>query len=351
MNEKKELKPLALRTKANDVDEEKGIVTIAVNGIGVKDSQGDISDPGSFDKTIQEFFLKRGKHLLDHDKTKLIGCPIEAKEENGNLIVVSKMNLSKQIAAETFEDYKLYASCGKTLEHSIGVRAIKRDEVDPAHVKEWFLAEVSTLQAWGANPQTFLVDIKATDDVSTQRDKMKAALEMINKALTLRYSDNRLKNLEMNYNVLLNALTGKASLVTCPHCGQSFDYDAQNEITFSNQVLELAAMYQRWITENIVRQEMEKLTPEIQSQVLAVLDAFKSTKEELGLKSIEDFSAYVRCPHCWSRVYRTMIAKVSETTEQKSDEPAQTTQQKEGEEKLDEKHTTSLFSELGHLIV
>ena len=53
-----------MKTKANDVDEQKGIVTIAVNGIGIKDTQGDISDSGSFNKTINEFFLKRGKHLL-----------------------------------------------------------------------------------------------------------------------------------------------------------------------------------------------------------------------------------------------------------------------------------------------
>ena len=46
-------KNLQYRTKANDVDE-KGIVTVAVNGIGVKDSQNDISMPGSFNKTLKE---------------------------------------------------------------------------------------------------------------------------------------------------------------------------------------------------------------------------------------------------------------------------------------------------------
>ena len=45
---KEEIKRLQYKTKANDVDDEKGIVTVAVNGIGVKDSQDDISMPGSF---------------------------------------------------------------------------------------------------------------------------------------------------------------------------------------------------------------------------------------------------------------------------------------------------------------
>ena len=46
------IKSLQYKTKANDVDE-KGIVTVAVNGIGVKDSQNDISMPGSFNKTLK----------------------------------------------------------------------------------------------------------------------------------------------------------------------------------------------------------------------------------------------------------------------------------------------------------
>ena len=337
----KELRSLQLKTKANDVDEEKGIVTIAVNGIGVKDTQGDISDSGSFDKTINEFFLRRGKHLLDHDKTKLIGCPIEAREENMNLIIVSKMNLNKQIGKETFEDYKLYAECGKTLEHSIGVKAIRRDVDNPALVKEWFLGEASTLQAWGANPQTFLVGIKSDDSLNTQRAKLTASLELIQKALTMRYSDERLNDLDMKLGLITKALTGESTMVTCPECGHSFDYDQQAECTFSNQVLDLAAMYQRWIVDGGVREEMDKLKPEIRTQVLAVLDAHKSMKDDLQVKSIEDMVSYVRCPHCWSRVYRTMIAKVADTKSDVSGAPSDDTHQNT-EEEGKEKHETDL---------
>lgn len=347
----KELKSLQLKTKANDVDEEKGIVTIAVNGIGVEDSQKETSASGSFNKTINEFFLKRGKHLLDHDKTKLIGCPIEAKEENYNLVVVSKMNLNKQIAKETFEDYKLYASCGKTLEHSIGVKAIRRDKDNPGLVLEWFLGEVSTLQAWGANPQTFLVGIKSDDSLDTQRSKLTASLELIQKALTMRYSDERLNDLDMKLGFITKALTGESTMVTCPECGHSFDYDQQAECTFSNQVLDLAAMYQRWIVEGVVREEMDKLKPEIRTQVLAVLDAHKSMKDCLQVKSIEDIVSYVRCPHCWSRVYRTMIAKVADTKSEDPIAPSNDTQQEVKEEGI-EKHETnlSLAAKIGSLL-
>lgn len=37
--------------KATDVDEQEGLVTVAVNGLGIMDAQGDISMPGSFTKT------------------------------------------------------------------------------------------------------------------------------------------------------------------------------------------------------------------------------------------------------------------------------------------------------------
>ena len=49
---KENFQRLLYKTKANDLDEVKGIVKVAVNGIGVVDSQNDISMPGSFTKTI-----------------------------------------------------------------------------------------------------------------------------------------------------------------------------------------------------------------------------------------------------------------------------------------------------------
>ena len=39
--------------QTKDVDEQEGLVTVAVNGFNIMDSQGDISMPGSFKKTIK----------------------------------------------------------------------------------------------------------------------------------------------------------------------------------------------------------------------------------------------------------------------------------------------------------
>lgn len=323
---KEQMKSLQYRTKANEVDE-KGIVTVSVNGIGIKDSQGDISMPGSFDKTLREH-LHKMRWFLNHRTDQLLGVPLSGKEENGNLIMVGKINLEKQIGRDILADYKLYAENGRTLEHSIGVRAVKRDESDPSKVLEWKMFEYSTLTSWGANPQTFLVNIK-----SATREQVQEAADFLRKAAEGKYghSDERLNTFDMELNMLLKSLDG-ATIVKCPHCGKEFDYDEQNEVTFSQQVLELAAQYARWIADDTVYAEMQKLTPEIQAQVMEVLQAVKSSGREYSEKNIAEMMTYVHCPHCWNRVYKTMTLIQPGAEQTKTEEPSDDTLEK-GEEK------------------
>lgn len=296
---KEEIKSLQYKTKANDVDEEKGIVTVAVNGIGVEDSQHDISMPGSFNKTLKEG-MGRMRWFLNHRTDQLLGVPLSGKEEGGNLVMTGQINLQKQIGRDTLADYKLFAENGRTLEHSIGVKAIKRDQADARKVLEWQMMEYSTLTHWGSNPQTFLVNIK-----SATADQVKEAVEFIRKAFVQRgYSDERLKNYDMELNLLLKSLNGGV-IVSCPHCGSQFDYDEQTEHTFSQEVLELAAQYERWIVDDCVWAEMQKLKPEIQAEVISLLDSLKAAKAGYSEKAITDFMTYVRCPHCYGRVYKT----------------------------------------------
>lgn len=305
------MKSLRYQTKANDVDE-KGIVTIAVNGIGIEDSQKDISMPGSFNKTLVED-MPRMRHFLNHDPTQLLGVPLSGKEEDGNLVMVSQLNLKKQIGRDVLEDYKLYAENGRTLEHSIGVQAMKRDNADKRKVRQWKMFEFSTLTSWGSNPQTFLVDIK-----SATADRVRDAIEFIRKAMNGRgYSDERLKSYNMQLDLLLKSLMGD-TIVTCPHCGYQFDYDAYPEQTFSQQVIESAAQYASWFTDDIVRQEMEKLKPEIRAGVAALLDTFKGERGEFTEKSITDLMHFVRCPHCWARVYRANSILIDDAAAEKS---------------------------------
>lgn len=314
------------------MDEEKGIVTVAVNGIGIVDSQNDISMPGSFNKTLSEN-IGRMKWFLNHDTTQLLGVPLEGAEKDGNLVMVGQLNLAKQIGRDTLEDYKLYAAAGRTLEHSIGVQAIKRDPNDKRKVLEWKMWEYSTLTSWGSNPQTFLVGIK-NDNPATVADN----IAFIRQALKMRYTDERLKQYEMRLDMLTKALEG-AVVVTCPHCGQEFVWDEAERHTLSQQVLDCAGNYVRWITDGIVREEMNKLKPEIRAAVLAILDPVLSKMdgkidEQMVQKSLEDLAEFAYCPNCYCRVYNSSVTLGQETsaTVKTEDEPSDDTRDEDEEQ-------------------
>ena len=340
---------LLYKTKANDLDEAKGIVTVAVNGIGIVDSQNDISMPGSFNKTLKEN-IGRMKWFLNHDTTQLLGVPLEGEERDGNLVMTGQLNLAKQIGRDTLEDYKLYASAGRTLEHSIGVQAIKRDPEDKRKVLEWKMWEYSTLTSWGSNPQTFLVGIK-NDNPSDVR----ANIEFIRNALKMRYSDERLKQYEMRLDMLNKALEG-AVVVTCPYCGEEFVWDEAERHTFDQQVLDAAGSYLSWLADGIVREEMNKLKPEIRAAVLAILSPVLSKCDgkidaKLVQKSLTDLTEYAYCPHCYASVYSSSITLGQETpaAEKTEDEPSDDTRD-EDEEQEKEAATGTFFGSLNAAI-
>lgn len=124
----------------------------------------------------------------------------------------------------------------------------------------------------------------------------------------------------MELNLLLKSLNG-GLVVSCPCCGHKFDYDAEPEHTFTQEVQDAAGDWLRWTAQSMARQEMEKLRPEIREQVISIIDSLKGTKETITEKSITDSLAYVRCPNCWSRVYRanTILFPDTETKEENTE--------------------------------
>ena len=318
------LKRIPYQTKTVDVDE-KGIVTAAVNGIGIEDSQKDISMPGSFVETITND-IDRMRWFLNHDTTQLLGVPLYGEEKADNLIVTGQLNLNKQIGRDILADYKLYAEAGRTLEHSIGVKAIKRDKDDRRKVLKWKMYEYSTLTSWGANPNTYLVGLK-----SATNEQVRDAVDFLKLACKQNgYSDERFMCIEKELSMLLKALEG-GNIVVCPHCGFEFDYDQAEQTTFQQVVLDRCNQYVSWIANDVVYENIRNMEPTIRAEVEAIIDAVKAAKMDISEKSVTDFAAYARCPHCWGRVYRayTLLseapdAKVEEPGEPKSsEEPAE----------------------------
>jgi HK97 family phage prohead protease len=284
-----------VKTKSNKVDD-KGVVTIAINAIGNLDSHGDISASGSFDKTLKENF-KRTRHFLNHDQSILIGCPLEGWEENRLVLMKSELNLDVEKGKEAYSFYKLYQKNDMTLEHSVGVEKIKQDPKDERVVTEWKLWEFSTLYNWGSNPKTPLLDLKK---LQFENDPQKS-IKFLRDALKMKFKDETLQTYENYLTLIEKAMKKEVELVTCK-CGLTFDYNSVHELTLQEQVLEIARDKINWETHKITDEALNELTPELQQEILDILANANLTK-----KSLTDITNFVRCPICYSRVYRNEI--------------------------------------------
>ena len=118
------------------------------------------------------------------------------------------------------------------------------------------------------------------------------AVELIRMAFKQHgYSDERLKNYDMELNLLLKSLSG-GLIVTCPCCGHQFDYDNEPEHTFSQEVQDAALEFVSSIARNEARRQIDRYRPEIQAAVSSIIDGMAATKKELTTKSIADAFAY-----------------------------------------------------------
>jgi HK97 family phage prohead protease len=199
-----EFKQLAYDLK--ELDEKKGVVTAYANVYNFKDSDGDISAYGSFDKTVSENF-KRIRVLKDHNPTMMIGVPltIDTKDTYG-LLTTTQFNMNKDLGKDMFTDVKLMYDTGLNAELSIGYRVMQRDNKDKSIIKEYKLMEYSFLSSWGANQLSTVQDIKSIQSHY-------GLMELITKAYNLPYSDERLRQIE----TLLKSLTNEPSNIDTPN--------------------------------------------------------------------------------------------------------------------------------------
>lgn len=153
-----------------DADPKKGVVTGYLSGFGNKDSDGDIIVKGAFAKTIAEngpaSLQPRIKHLLDHRTNQSLGKFLSLVEHDRGLYYES------QIGTHALGvDFLKMAESGLISEHSIGYSVIKGQRIalpdnnSAYEIQEIKLFEGSSLQFWGANPNTPLTGIKSETDL------------------------------------------------------------------------------------------------------------------------------------------------------------------------------------------
>ena len=172
-----------------DFDEKQGIVKAYANAYDFKDSDGDISAKGSFNKSVGDN-RKRIRVLKDHIPTVSLGIPIDFDtSDNYGLLTTTKFNLQKEVSRDMFTDIQLLKEHGLNAELSIGYEVVKRDEKNRSIITEYKLWEYSFLSSWAANELSTVQDIK---NIKSHYGIM----ELLTKAYNLPYSDTRLTQIE-----------------------------------------------------------------------------------------------------------------------------------------------------------
>ena len=197
---------LVCNKEIKEVDPD-GTVLFYANVFNNTDSDGDLSLPGSFSKTLKEN-ASRLRHLKYHDTRLMPGVIKEATEDQVGLLIKSQLILNTQLGKETYEEYKAMHEAGKQMEHSVRVNPVKyaEDRTDPNNVirkvSEWKLWEVSTLTAWGANSQALSISVKNMKDAT--REDLESELTYLKALLNIQsYSDYKLESIEKQISYLL----------------------------------------------------------------------------------------------------------------------------------------------------
>ena len=183
-----------------ELDEAKGVVIAYANTYNFKDSDGDISAFGSFDKSVNENF-KRIRVLKDHNPTMMVGVPLEIDtKDTYGLLTTTQFNLKKPLGKDLFTDVQLMHDSGLNAELSIGYKVMQRDVKNKNIINEYKLMEYSFLSSWGANELSTVQGIKSIKSTY-------GILELIEKSYNLDYSDERLRQIE----TLLKSLSNEPS--------------------------------------------------------------------------------------------------------------------------------------------
>lgn len=160
-----------------DIDVSKGIVTGYFAHFGSKDADGDVIVKGAFAKTIlthgPESRNPRIKHLLDHNKQNAIAKILLLKEDDFGLYYESKAG--RHTAGQ---DFLKMVEDGIITEHSHGYITINEQQKgDANYIYENILTEGSSLQFWGANPNTPIMGVKSFQSVLNTYEILTKALK------------------------------------------------------------------------------------------------------------------------------------------------------------------------------
>lgn len=178
-----------------EMDDTTGMLIGYANVYNVEDLQGDISQVGSFIKTVNEGKSKI-KVYKNHDKDKFVGVPkdLDANDPYG-LHVGAKMIMDTDIGRDAYYESKFLVENGFESGFSIGGYILKRSKSNKKIVTEYMLDDISVLTKMQAN-QLSMVEI-----VKSMQQESELTQEQFWATITKAYDNNKfsesiLKSLE-----------------------------------------------------------------------------------------------------------------------------------------------------------
>lgn len=178
-----------INSEIKELDDKAGYVEAIANAYNNEDSDGDISHPTSFIKTVAEG-RKKLRVYKNHDTTLLVGVPKELRPEHPDgLFTGTQFNMDTSLGRDMFNDVKLIHSNNQEADLSIGYSVVRRDQKNSKIITEYKLREYSFLTSWGANPNAVALGVKNIK--STEQ-----LIEHLTKMYNLPYSDERLIKVE-----------------------------------------------------------------------------------------------------------------------------------------------------------
>ena len=164
---------------------EKGILSGYANVYNIEDSDGDISQVGSFTKTVTEN-RKRIKILKNHDRNQFVGIPVELDTEDSyGLKLTTKMLLETPIGKQTYEESKFLVENGFESGFSIGGWVMKRSKSNSRIITEYKLNEISVLTCDPAN------QLSVVDTIKSMQKQTEFTQEQFWKAITKAYDNHK----------------------------------------------------------------------------------------------------------------------------------------------------------------
>ncbi len=178
-----------------EMDDTSGMLIGYANVYNIEDLQGDISQVGSFIKTVSENH-KSMKVYKNHNPRELVGVPkeLDAHDPYG-LKMSAKMIMSTPLGRDAYHEAIFLVESGFESGFSSGGWVLKRSKSNQKIVTEYKLDEISVLTSQPANQLSMVELVKSVNQAE------KLTQEQFWQAITKAYdnhkfSDNIIKSLE-----------------------------------------------------------------------------------------------------------------------------------------------------------